>query len=82
MVRSGSCAVTTLDQSEAGSEGIFSRRTNQRQEARVYSHDGPIGLTRKKTLTTNPLVLTFGKTGSRSARKLASPAFGAPVGGR
>eukprot|EP00976_Prorocentrum_cordatum_P096935 1190782-Prorocentrum_minimum.AAC.1 len=23
--------------------GIFSRRTNQTQEARVYSHEGPIG---------------------------------------
>eukprot|EP00959_Pyramimonas_sp_CCMP1952_P116667 2438505-Pyramimonas_sp.AAC.1 len=29
-------------QSDAGSAGIFSRRTNQTQEARVYySHDGP-----------------------------------------
>eukprot|EP00959_Pyramimonas_sp_CCMP1952_P366665 7679161-Pyramimonas_sp.AAC.2 len=26
----------------ARAPGIFSRRTNQMQEARVYSHDGPI----------------------------------------
>eukprot|EP00976_Prorocentrum_cordatum_P072330 1180672-Prorocentrum_minimum.AAC.2 len=36
-----------MDQSDAGSAGIFSRRTHQTQEAwtpeaRVYSHDGPI----------------------------------------
>eukprot|EP00976_Prorocentrum_cordatum_P022540 461021-Prorocentrum_minimum.AAC.1 len=31
------------DQSDAARTGIFSRRTNQTQEARVYSHDGPIG---------------------------------------
>eukprot|EP00959_Pyramimonas_sp_CCMP1952_P359914 7535893-Pyramimonas_sp.AAC.1 len=33
-----------MDQSDAGSAaaGIFSRWTNQMQEARVYSHDGPI----------------------------------------
>eukprot|EP00976_Prorocentrum_cordatum_P054260 1094473-Prorocentrum_minimum.AAC.1 len=31
--------------------GIFSRRTNQMQEARVYSHDGPIR--RRKTVFTN-----------------------------
>eukprot|EP00959_Pyramimonas_sp_CCMP1952_P283299 5922137-Pyramimonas_sp.AAC.1 len=30
------------DQSDAGSVGIFSRRTNQTQEACVCSHDGPI----------------------------------------
>eukprot|EP00976_Prorocentrum_cordatum_P067487 1178767-Prorocentrum_minimum.AAC.1 len=33
----------TTNQSDAGSMGIFSRWTNQTQEARVYSHDGPIG---------------------------------------
>eukprot|EP00976_Prorocentrum_cordatum_P002032 40637-Prorocentrum_minimum.AAC.1 len=32
-----------MDQSDTGSTGIFSRRTNQIQEARVYSHDGPLG---------------------------------------
>eukprot|EP00976_Prorocentrum_cordatum_P087914 1187099-Prorocentrum_minimum.AAC.1 len=32
----------SMDQSDAGSVGIFSRRTNQTQEAWVYSHDGPI----------------------------------------
>eukprot|EP00959_Pyramimonas_sp_CCMP1952_P048432 1010971-Pyramimonas_sp.AAC.1 len=30
------------DQSETESAGIFSGRTNQTQEARAYSHDGPI----------------------------------------
>eukprot|EP00959_Pyramimonas_sp_CCMP1952_P205838 4304564-Pyramimonas_sp.AAC.1 len=39
--------ILTTDQSDAGSAGIISRRTNQTQEARmqsvrVYSHDGPI----------------------------------------
>eukprot|EP00976_Prorocentrum_cordatum_P062779 1176847-Prorocentrum_minimum.AAC.5 len=34
--------ILTADQSDAGSAGIFSRRTNQTQEAWVYSHDGPI----------------------------------------
>eukprot|EP00976_Prorocentrum_cordatum_P032643 664712-Prorocentrum_minimum.AAC.1 len=33
----------TTDLSDAGSAGIFSRRTNQTQKARVYYHDGPIG---------------------------------------
>eukprot|EP00959_Pyramimonas_sp_CCMP1952_P466496 9490044-Pyramimonas_sp.AAC.1 len=31
-----------MDQSDAGSMGIFSRWTNHTQEAWVYSHDGPI----------------------------------------
>eukprot|EP00959_Pyramimonas_sp_CCMP1952_P427454 8952376-Pyramimonas_sp.AAC.1 len=31
-----------MDQSDAGIAGIFSRWTNQTQETRVYSHDGPI----------------------------------------
>eukprot|EP00959_Pyramimonas_sp_CCMP1952_P395624 8289532-Pyramimonas_sp.AAC.1 len=35
--------VLATDQSYSGSAGIFSRRTNQIQEARVYSHNGPIG---------------------------------------
>eukprot|EP00959_Pyramimonas_sp_CCMP1952_P166019 3469931-Pyramimonas_sp.AAC.2 len=30
------------DQSDAGGAGIFSRSTNQTQEARVFSHGGPI----------------------------------------
>eukprot|EP00976_Prorocentrum_cordatum_P033845 688894-Prorocentrum_minimum.AAC.1 len=30
-----------MDQTDAGSAGIFSQRTKQTQEARVYSHDGP-----------------------------------------
>eukprot|EP00976_Prorocentrum_cordatum_P106418 1194445-Prorocentrum_minimum.AAC.1 len=34
--------ILTTDQSDAGSVGIFSRRTNQTPEAWVYSHDGPI----------------------------------------
>eukprot|EP00976_Prorocentrum_cordatum_P048531 979737-Prorocentrum_minimum.AAC.1 len=33
--------ILTTDQSDAGSVGIFSRKTNQTQEAWVYSHDGP-----------------------------------------
>eukprot|EP00976_Prorocentrum_cordatum_P068418 1179125-Prorocentrum_minimum.AAC.2 len=36
--------IPTTDQSNAGSVGIFSRRTNQTQEVWVYSHDGPIKL--------------------------------------
>eukprot|EP00976_Prorocentrum_cordatum_P104445 1193894-Prorocentrum_minimum.AAC.1 len=35
-------AASKEDQSDAGSMGIFSRRTNQTQEAWVYSHDRPI----------------------------------------
>eukprot|EP00976_Prorocentrum_cordatum_P117005 1196241-Prorocentrum_minimum.AAC.5 len=45
--------ILTSDQSDAGrahrrqegpcGRGIFSRRTNRMQDARVYSHDGPIG---------------------------------------
>eukprot|EP00976_Prorocentrum_cordatum_P094901 1189969-Prorocentrum_minimum.AAC.3 len=35
--------ILTTDQSEAGCAGIFSRRTTRRQDAWVYSHDGPIG---------------------------------------
>eukprot|EP00959_Pyramimonas_sp_CCMP1952_P432950 9066376-Pyramimonas_sp.AAC.1 len=35
--------IPTTDQSDAGSAGVFPRRTNQMQAARVYSHDGPIG---------------------------------------
>eukprot|EP00959_Pyramimonas_sp_CCMP1952_P189538 3964675-Pyramimonas_sp.AAC.2 len=31
-----------MDQSDAGSAGIFSQWTNQMREARVYSHSGPI----------------------------------------
>eukprot|EP00976_Prorocentrum_cordatum_P004307 84644-Prorocentrum_minimum.AAC.1 len=31
-----------MDQSDAGSVGTFSRRTNQTQEVWAYSHDGPI----------------------------------------
>eukprot|EP00959_Pyramimonas_sp_CCMP1952_P252784 5280951-Pyramimonas_sp.AAC.1 len=33
--------ILTTDQLDAGHEGIFSRRTNQTQDTRVYSHDGP-----------------------------------------
>eukprot|EP00959_Pyramimonas_sp_CCMP1952_P172653 3607622-Pyramimonas_sp.AAC.1 len=31
------------DQSDAGTVGMFSRRTNRTKEAWVYSHGGPIG---------------------------------------
>eukprot|EP00976_Prorocentrum_cordatum_P064877 1177670-Prorocentrum_minimum.AAC.1 len=34
--------ILTADQSDTRSTGIFSRRTNQTQETRVYSHGGPI----------------------------------------
>eukprot|EP00976_Prorocentrum_cordatum_P090456 1188133-Prorocentrum_minimum.AAC.7 len=34
--------ILAADQSDARSAGIFSRRTNQTQEPRVFSHDGPI----------------------------------------
>eukprot|EP00976_Prorocentrum_cordatum_P092388 1188912-Prorocentrum_minimum.AAC.3 len=34
--------ILTTEQSDAGGAGIFPRRTNQKQAARVYSHDGPI----------------------------------------
>eukprot|EP00959_Pyramimonas_sp_CCMP1952_P178133 3723224-Pyramimonas_sp.AAC.1 len=34
--------ILATDQSDAGHVGLFSRRTNQTQDARVYSHDGPL----------------------------------------
>eukprot|EP00976_Prorocentrum_cordatum_P068586 1179202-Prorocentrum_minimum.AAC.3 len=37
------CLNTTRGQSDAGRTGIFSRGTNRTQDARVYSHEGPIG---------------------------------------
>eukprot|EP00959_Pyramimonas_sp_CCMP1952_P188488 3941973-Pyramimonas_sp.AAC.1 len=40
----GSGYILTREQSDAGSAGIFSRGTNRTQEARVYSHEGPIRL--------------------------------------
>eukprot|EP00976_Prorocentrum_cordatum_P039076 794827-Prorocentrum_minimum.AAC.1 len=36
--------ILTTDQSDAGCADIFSRRAYRTQDARVYSHDGPIGL--------------------------------------
>eukprot|EP00959_Pyramimonas_sp_CCMP1952_P117889 2465157-Pyramimonas_sp.AAC.1 len=33
--------ILTMDQSDAGSAGIYSQWTNQTQEARVYSHRDP-----------------------------------------
>eukprot|EP00976_Prorocentrum_cordatum_P112760 1195588-Prorocentrum_minimum.AAC.3 len=41
-----------MDQSDAGSAGIFSRWTNQTQEARVYSHDGPIRRRKRRYILT------------------------------
>eukprot|EP00976_Prorocentrum_cordatum_P062003 1176549-Prorocentrum_minimum.AAC.2 len=35
--------IRTMDQSGAGSASIFAQWTNQAQETRVYSHEGPIG---------------------------------------
>eukprot|EP00976_Prorocentrum_cordatum_P009141 182463-Prorocentrum_minimum.AAC.1 len=44
-----------MDPSDAGSAGMFSRRTHQTQEARVYSHDEPIRRWKRGyILTTNP----------------------------
>eukprot|EP00959_Pyramimonas_sp_CCMP1952_P311530 6519846-Pyramimonas_sp.AAC.1 len=40
------------DQSDARSAGIFSRRTNRMHKARVYSHDGPIGCTKRGYILT------------------------------
>eukprot|EP00959_Pyramimonas_sp_CCMP1952_P129564 2709358-Pyramimonas_sp.AAC.1 len=34
--------IPTMDQSYAGSMGIFPQWTNQTQEAWIYSHDGPM----------------------------------------
>eukprot|EP00959_Pyramimonas_sp_CCMP1952_P022796 479092-Pyramimonas_sp.AAC.1 len=39
----------TQHQSDTGSAGIFSRRTNQIQGLRVYSHDGPIKCNLRRT---------------------------------
>eukprot|EP00976_Prorocentrum_cordatum_P084724 1185780-Prorocentrum_minimum.AAC.3 len=58
---------TWRDQSGAGSVGIFSRRTNQTQEAWVYSHDGPIR--RRKRGRTRRLSRRFN-------RDLVNPAEG------
>eukprot|EP00976_Prorocentrum_cordatum_P063896 1177263-Prorocentrum_minimum.AAC.5 len=47
--KSGAC-----NQSDAVGAGIFSRRTNQTQSARVYSNDGPIRRSQRGyILTTN-----------------------------
>eukprot|EP00976_Prorocentrum_cordatum_P000913 18411-Prorocentrum_minimum.AAC.1 len=55
------------DQSDAGHAGIFSRRTNRTKDARVYSHDGPIGRrTHGYILTTDQL--DEGHTGIFSRR--------------
>eukprot|EP00976_Prorocentrum_cordatum_P103114 1193332-Prorocentrum_minimum.AAC.1 len=42
----------TQDQSDAGSAGVFSRRTNLTQEAQVYSHGGPIRRTKRGNILT------------------------------
>eukprot|EP00976_Prorocentrum_cordatum_P057856 1165860-Prorocentrum_minimum.AAC.1 len=39
-------------QSDAGSAGIFSRRTNQPQAAQVYSHGGPISRRKRRYILT------------------------------
>eukprot|EP00959_Pyramimonas_sp_CCMP1952_P120663 2522772-Pyramimonas_sp.AAC.2 len=44
--------IRTMDQSYAGSAGIFSRRANQVQEAQVYSHDGPIRCRKRRYILT------------------------------
>eukprot|EP00976_Prorocentrum_cordatum_P070915 1180118-Prorocentrum_minimum.AAC.1 len=40
------------DQSDTGSAGIFSRRTNRTQKAKVYSHGGPIRRRKRKYILT------------------------------
>eukprot|EP00976_Prorocentrum_cordatum_P046585 941240-Prorocentrum_minimum.AAC.1 len=40
------------DQSDAGSTGMFSRRTNQTQGVQVYSHGGPIRRSERKCILT------------------------------
>eukprot|EP00959_Pyramimonas_sp_CCMP1952_P396652 8310756-Pyramimonas_sp.AAC.1 len=57
-----SCKRASADQSDAGSVGIFSRRTNQTQEAWVYSHGrpirrGPVGMGETERLTKKHAVL-------------------------
>eukprot|EP00959_Pyramimonas_sp_CCMP1952_P126098 2636855-Pyramimonas_sp.AAC.1 len=41
-----------MDQSDPRSAGIFSRWTNQTQEAQVYSHDGPIRRKKRRYILT------------------------------
>eukprot|EP00959_Pyramimonas_sp_CCMP1952_P324229 6785997-Pyramimonas_sp.AAC.1 len=42
----------TMDQSASGSAGIFSQWTNRLQEARVYSHNGPVGFRKRGYILT------------------------------
>eukprot|EP00976_Prorocentrum_cordatum_P045988 929026-Prorocentrum_minimum.AAC.1 len=49
--------IGSQDQSDAGSAGIFSRRTNQKQESRAYSHDGPISAHTSRRTTTTAIYL-------------------------
>eukprot|EP00959_Pyramimonas_sp_CCMP1952_P162867 3404867-Pyramimonas_sp.AAC.1 len=44
--------VLTADQSDAGSAGMFSRRTNQTREAQVYSQGGPIRRKKRRYILT------------------------------
>eukprot|EP00959_Pyramimonas_sp_CCMP1952_P153085 3202273-Pyramimonas_sp.AAC.1 len=44
--------ILTTYQSDKASASIFSRRTNQTQEAQVYSHDGPIRQSKHKYILT------------------------------
>eukprot|EP00959_Pyramimonas_sp_CCMP1952_P075235 1572307-Pyramimonas_sp.AAC.1 len=53
-----------MDQSDAGSVGIFPHWTNQTQEAWVYSHDGPI----KRTLSCGLLLPLPGGNSRNSSR--------------
>eukprot|EP00959_Pyramimonas_sp_CCMP1952_P133673 2795197-Pyramimonas_sp.AAC.2 len=58
--------ILTPDQSDAIRVGIFSRRTNQTQDARVHSHVGPI---RRKTRG----YLSTGRRGFSSSRSVTGP---------
>eukprot|EP00959_Pyramimonas_sp_CCMP1952_P469757 9495503-Pyramimonas_sp.AAC.2 len=54
------------DQSEAGRAGMFSRRTNQRQDAQVCSHGEPIRRRKRGYILGLPVIRFFGVPSSRS----------------
>eukprot|EP00976_Prorocentrum_cordatum_P008282 165671-Prorocentrum_minimum.AAC.1 len=71
------------DQSDAGNVGIFPRRTNRIQEARVYSHDGPIGRRKRGYITVfwagrTPSSLSPPNMYSRGGQALRGSSIGPP----
>eukprot|EP00976_Prorocentrum_cordatum_P091740 1188645-Prorocentrum_minimum.AAC.1 len=52
-----------MDQSDSGSAGVFTRWTNQIQEARVYSHDGPIRFRKRGYIHSHDGPIRFRKRG-------------------